>query len=152
MSTPHDRLARRQARRTASERGRATRAWARIAADVRWGVTRGWVGAGLLSLWVLALAAAKGSARFDEHGMSVWGILLAYLAAGTLGGALLGLLRPLGRTRPGGALVGALVGVCCYGAVAIAADGWAGFEPGFALVAGLPVGGAVGWGTVARYG
>lgn len=152
MSTPDARLARRQARRDASERRRAAQAWARISADVRWGLTLGWLGAGLLSLWVLGLALLSGSTLFEKYGMSVWGILLAYLAAGTLGGALLGVLRPLTRTRPGGALVGALVGICFYGAVAVAADGWAAFDPWFALVAGIPVGGAVGWGTVARYG
>ena len=113
--------------------------------DLWWGVKVGWAFAGVLSAWVLFLSLLQGSLRFEKLGVSTGTIIVTYFAAGTVAGALVGLLRPLTRSRIGAAGVGALAGIIVYTAISLAMDGWTNIDLVFGLVCGIPVGGALGY-------
>ena len=95
------------------------------------------------SVYVLLLTLLRGSARFETYGMTTWGIIATYYGAGLAVGALVGVLRPLTRWALGAVMVGAVGGICVYGAIAYAMDGR--LEPDFALTVGPLVGGAAGY-------
>lgn len=80
-------------------------------ADIRWGLHRGLCIAAVFCIYVVIMAVMQRSIAFDRYGSNVFQLLLMYLAGGTLGGAISGLLRPLNRTLLGGALIGALASI-----------------------------------------
>ena len=114
-----------------------------LARNLRWGLTWGLAVATVFSLYVLALTVMRASTRFDAYGMTTWTIILTYLGAGTVAGLAIGLLRPLTRWSIGAILTGSIGGICVYGAISFAMDGRV--DPVFALVVGIPVGGAAGY-------
>ena len=118
---------------------------ASLRSDVAWGIRIGAFVAGVFSLWVIGLSIVRGTTQFEQYGMTTWGIVSTYFAAAAVAGAVVGLLRPWARTRGGAAAVGAVAGVIVYAAISVAMDGWRNFDPAFALVAGIPVGGICGY-------
>jgi len=78
-------------------------------AQVRTGLGWGLAFATCYSGYVLLLWIARGRVVFDRVGMNVWEVILAYYGSGLVGGAIVGALLPLGRSRPGAALLGFLV-------------------------------------------
>jgi CHASE2 domain-containing sensor protein len=114
--------------------------------NLRWGLRRALLIAAVFSCWALLLSGISGSGAIsDRYGISVWGIVAAYFAAAVLGGAVAGVSRPLMRFWPGAVAVGAVVGTLGYGAIFLAGDGWAGFDPTGPLLLGSTVGGGVGF-------
>jgi hypothetical protein len=64
----------------------------------------------------IVLYLLRGTELFERHGISLTESILMYLGAGAGAGALVGVLRPLARTREGAMLVGAVVMVpVCIG-------------------------------------
>jgi hypothetical protein len=95
---------------------------------------------------MLALALVRGSTRYEQYQTTTWGIIRSYFAAGLLGGAVFGLLRPVAaRGRFGAMVVGIVVGPFVYGAVAVAMTGPHAFFSLPAVVPGVLVGGTLGW-------
>lgn len=83
--------------------------------------------AGAFSIWVLVMRLLQGTDPRPLPGGSIFVVVLAYFAAGIIGGVLVGLLRPLAHHMVGAAAVGALVGALIYaafGLVAVTADRW----------------------------
>jgi hypothetical protein len=77
-----------------------------LGSDIRWGV--GW-GIGFAALYagfaLVQYALTEGQALANK-GLSLAAVVGAYAVAGVLGGAVLGVLRPLGRSRGGSILLG----------------------------------------------
>jgi hypothetical protein len=119
-----------------------------ILGNLRWGILRCLGGATLLSGYVVVLSLVRGSTQFDQYGMSTWGIVASYFAAGLLAGTALGLLRSVTRYALGAVATGILCGTCVYGAVGYAMDGT--LDLGAALFLGTLVGGIVGFITWRR--
>jgi predicted RND superfamily exporter protein len=116
-----------------------------ILTNLGFGVLCGLLMAVLFSLFVGVLALLRGSDWNTTYQVSTIAVIRGYFLAGVLGGALFGLLRPLARNRLGAATVGTLVGPIVYGAVMTVAEGQPQWTSGPTIVAGLLVGGAVGW-------
>jgi len=94
----------------------------RIAWGVRWGLAFGFV----YALYPVVAFLFGGDARFEEHGLSAIGLSALYLVTGVIGGAIVGILRPLARDRAGAALVGAItmIVVCAGFGVALFGMPW----------------------------
>lgn len=78
-----------------------------LKSGIRWGA-RYAVAYSAIALLILLL---RGQAAFAEADTTFLRVLLFYWAGGLTGGVLVGLLWPLGRSRVGAALLGAIVGV-----------------------------------------
>jgi hypothetical protein len=82
----------------------------RVGANLRWGIGWGIGLAAIYSVIALPLGLLRGCGlRIGGESFSTGRIILIYFGGGILGGLTLGLLRPLTRTKPGAAIVGALV-------------------------------------------
>jgi hypothetical protein len=90
--------------------------------NVQTGVTIGLFGATLLAAWAL-LAYSMGSQTLPRSGASLSRILLAYYAAGILGGAIVGLLLGYTQNLVGKVVVGAVAGAIFYLSIQIALKG-----------------------------
>lgn len=107
---------------------------------MKWGLAWALALATFFSAWVLLLAALRGSAKFEQYGMTVGEIVGAYYATAVVVGTLLGLCRPFTRTRPGAMAVGSLVGTALYSGIGVSMDG---FKPSTFLmgaIIGIPMG------------
>ncbi len=82
--------------------------------------------AGVLFLMILFRGPQMG-ARYDLSGM-LKDIVQPLLACGLAGGALVGPLRPLMRTVPGAAVVGAAAGGVLGITMQVIPQGWEGYE------------------------
>ena len=91
--------------------------------DLRWGIRWGLVMAGLYSALVIVFALVQGSLRFDRYGANLFQILLGYLAAGLLGGAIVGWLRPFNDSAWGRAFIGLLASVPVFSAFMVVLSG-----------------------------
>jgi hypothetical protein len=93
----------------------------------------------------------RGQAPFEANGTTYGGAVLAYAAAGVLGGVALGLVLPLTRWRWGSALAGGVAFIPFYGSVMIAQQGppwtWDRWDTGFVIGVGLLMGGILGYVT-----
>jgi uncharacterized membrane protein YkgB len=67
--------------------------------------------ASLYSAYVIAMAVMQHSVQLEAYGVSVFHLLSIYFAGGLIGGAIIGVLRPLNSTAAGAALVGALASI-----------------------------------------
>lgn len=81
------------------------RTFSEVVRDVRWGIAHGFGFAVLYSIFAVILYLLRRGA-FDRHGTSLGAVLSLYFAAGVVGGALVGALRPLTRSRLGSMVVG----------------------------------------------
>jgi hypothetical protein len=93
------------------------RSWFAVRAMVC--VVAGVVFAVLCSLWVGLVVLVQGTAPFDRAGLSPLVVIGIYFLVGPLGGALIGLMLPLGRSVWGSILVGFVGVLPLYGAFAL---------------------------------
>ena len=113
--------------------------------NVGFGILCGLGMALLFSLFIGVLALVRGSDWNPTYHVSTVAVIRSYLVAGALGGAAFGALRPLTRQRLGATLVGIIVGPIVYGAVMTVVEGQPQWITGPTIIAGVLVGGAVGW-------
>jgi hypothetical protein len=76
--------------------------------DTLWGIRWGLSIASRYSAYVIVLAVAQRSIQVEAYGANIFELLLVYFVGGSLGGAIIGVLRPYNSTGIGGALIGAL--------------------------------------------
>lgn len=74
--------------------------------NVRWGIRYGVIFSAFYCVAALAIFAAGGSEAFTRYNISLGRTLACYILGGIMGGAVLGLLRPLTRSWVGSAFVG----------------------------------------------
>jgi hypothetical protein len=118
--------------------------------EVRSGVTGVLGVAGVYCLYAVSLFALRGARPFDRNDTTLASVLAAYVAAGALGGAAVGLLHPLRQSLPGLVVVTTVCATLAFFAVTVATDGsptrWGPAEWRAAAVLGLlfgPVAAAV---------
>jgi hypothetical protein len=120
--------------------------------DIRWGVSWGlWIATGF-SIIVIALAGFRGSTAYPELGLTTPGIVAIYYALAVVGGSVLGLLRPLSRSKFGGFIVGSVIGTLVYGGAGLAIKGADLLMVPVALILGIAVGGTFGYQSVKTKG
>jgi hypothetical protein len=71
------------------------------ASDLRWGVAHGLGFAAFCSLWVTILMLVRDSIPFTRLGRSYLGAIVLYYVGGIAAGLVMGLLRPLARSKVG---------------------------------------------------
>lgn len=76
--------------------------------NLLWGIRYGVIFAAFYCATALAIFAVGGSGAFARYNISLGRTLACYLLGGIIGGAVLGLLRPLTRSWVGSAFVGVL--------------------------------------------
>lgn len=115
---------------------RARRSWPALKTDLTWGITAGLVGAAclcviaanpVLFIFLLALMtytsqrSGVATSFFVPEtvgiGLRVLWVFPLYLAAGMVGGSLIGLCRPLARWRFGATVLGMAAGTILYWAM-----------------------------------
>lgn len=74
--------------------------------NIYWGIRWGLAFAAVYCLYALGLFVARGSSHFERQDVTLPLLLAAYIFGGLLGGAIVGLLRPLTRSRLGSVFVG----------------------------------------------
>lgn len=77
--------------------------------NIFWGLKWGLVFATGFSLIALAMTVLTGGEVINNQGVSLAASIALYWSGGVFGGIVLGLLRPLTRTRVGAALVGVII-------------------------------------------
>jgi hypothetical protein len=80
----------------------------RLIANVLWGVRESFFFIKVYSVWALVAWFAGAAVLYAKYGLSIIGVLLFYCTALPLAGAVVGLLRPLGRTLLGQMFIGAM--------------------------------------------
>ena len=116
--------------------------------DLKWGINWGLWMAAAFSAIAVVMTGFRGSPHYPNFGLSIYSVVLLYVALGLIGGALLGFLRPFTRTRSGGFFVGWLIGSLVYGGAGLfIPDVTIAMLP-VALILGLAVGGTLGYQTV----
>jgi hypothetical protein len=83
-------------------------------ANLRRGILWGSAFAALYILFVVVLYVLRGGAPFSEQHTTFGAVILSYLVCGLGGGAIVGLLIPLTRSRAGLTLVGAITGTFVF--------------------------------------
>jgi hypothetical protein len=78
--------------------------------NIRTGVIVGLVMATIYAIYALAVFGLRGPDPFSSQGTTVGSVVLMYYAAGTIGGAVVGMMSPLTRTWIGMAFAGASAG------------------------------------------
>ena len=96
---------------------------AQLRANTRVGLILGLIMATLYSAYAVALFLLQGSDPFSKQETSIQAVLLAYYAAGALGGSAVGALSPLARSWPGRTLVGIVAAVIVVFCVLTSTDG-----------------------------
>lgn len=91
--------------------------------NLGWGAGWGFLFGGVYALYVGALVLLQGPEVVTQYGLSVRDQLLIYLLTGTLGGALVGLFRPLLKFIPVLIGVGVLTGMTFGGLLQLATTG-----------------------------
>ena len=97
-----------------------------------------------VSIFVAGLAVLRGSTAYPELGITTWTAIRWYLIVGVLVGAVLGMLRPLYRSRAGATVGGYVGGVLVYGGIGGVMDGFSRNLIPLALLLGL-AGAFLGW-------
>ena len=95
----------------------------RIVANVRWGVGNGVFFAIFFSAIAFVTFLHHGARPFLEKHVTFGAVILVYFIGGVLGGAVLGLLRPLSRFFLGALVVGTIVGFVLFASIMIAVQG-----------------------------
>jgi hypothetical protein len=119
-----------------------------VSSDLRWGLKWGLLFAAIVALWPLALLVIGAVTTFRANGVTFVAVLGLYLSSGVLGGALLGLCRPMLRSQIGAAVVGVLVAHILMAGAALLTQGHpASWDPAdwvAIVVTAVPLGAAVG--------
>lgn len=115
----------------------------RLAWGARWGAIVGSVYCGLAFLILLA----RGDEPFEQLEVTFFDTVLTYMAGGIIGGCIVGLMRPMARSRAGSATIGffaALPVATMAGATQRSSSSSMVIEVAvtviFALLVGVPVG------------
>lgn len=112
--------------------------------DLRWGVSRGLALALVYAAYATFLRAIRGNEPFEKLQVSYQMVVVGYLCAGLVGGAVVGLLRPMTDTRRGANLVGALAGVLAVTPIGAMLGGsparWDPFQLLVVLIVGVVMG------------
>lgn len=97
-----------------------------LKSDLRWGL--GWARWFIVGFSVLAtvIYAVRPLLTEQPPVVELYRVLLAYIGGGLVAGLTVGLLRPLGRSRPGATLLGIVTALPAYYGCAIALFGLAG--------------------------
>jgi len=82
-----------------------------LATNLLWGVRRGAGIACIYSAVAIILAFMQRSPEFPGYNANVFEIIALYLLGGTLGGAITGVLRPIGGSAVGGGVIGLIAGI-----------------------------------------
>jgi hypothetical protein len=99
--------------------GIQTRGRGPLEANLRWAFRWTFWFATIYSGYVAVLAISHGTTWFPDYNLSLWTIVAGYYAAALFAGTALGLLRPLGSTRLGAYILGAIVGYLVYASVGV---------------------------------
>jgi hypothetical protein len=81
-----------------------------LAINLRWGLSWAFAFAAVYVVWVTVLFAIGGQEAFARKHVTYEGTVLTYLESALGAGFMLGLLRPLNRSRPGSVLIGFATG------------------------------------------
>lgn len=119
--------------------------------DIAWGIHWGKQFSSYYTLLALAWLVFAGRFAWGRWGFRIFLIVPFYWGAGVVAGAIIGLLRPLGRTLLGQVLIATIAGfpVCFGGAmIVIPFEKWAELLVPTGLIATLalaPLAGVVNW-------
>ena len=118
-------------------------------ADVRWGIGWGVAFSALYGVLVVAQYFASQGQVLERKGLHLLVVLAAYAASGVLGGAVLGILRPLGRSKGGSMLLGFIVmlpvGVMLQTAIRGLPPAWSGVDVASVILMASTMGPIAGW-------
>lgn len=87
------------------------------------GLLAGVVLATLYGTWAVGLYLVSGAEPFAKHETSLSVVLLTYYAAGSVAGALVGILSPLGRSLLGRVLLGLIGAFTVFFCISVATHG-----------------------------
>jgi len=131
------------------DRGRLSelaRAWLKQSrTGLKVGTFVGLVLAAGLSVFVFLEAIARHSIWFPSAGLSVWQVAAVYFVAFTAGGAFIGLLSPLFRTRIAAVIGGILGAILVYALIQVVTDGLGKVDSRGAISLGMAYGGPIGY-------
>ncbi|MDP9352907.1 MAG: hypothetical protein M3P51_15405 [Chloroflexota bacterium] len=125
--------------------------------NTAWGIAWGILFALAYSVLAIILFLTSTSRSHDPNGPVLLEVIAAYLFGGIVGGATVGLLRPVVRSRPGAAFVGLLVAIPVVLGIGVALYGFSGWNRheviGLTITAILlgPAGGVILWNIGERY-
>jgi hypothetical protein len=116
--------------------------------DLGWGIFWGLAFALILTIVLVVLYAVNGAELFESHDTTFAGVVAVYFGGGLVGGAVVGLLRPLTHWRWGAAVVGVLAAMPIGLAgrlLRYGFDPWGPKDTFTLVVFALALGGTVGW-------
>ena len=117
-----------------------------IATNLKWGLKYGLTIALVFTMIAAVSLVLVGEQAFDERGTSFLELIEFYALGGCVGGAILGLLRPLAATKLGTVFIGMCIGFCVWGGFLAQHIGLRNLEPfdyftlAFAALIGGPFG------------
>jgi hypothetical protein len=111
-----------------------------VLANVVWGLKRGALFALAFALGIGVAVLAQGWSAFRAYHPSVVEVLVCGLGTWLLGGAAVGLARPLAQSSMGYLIVATIGGVFVAGAIVVMVVGFSYFSLGTTLVAGYVLG------------
>jgi hypothetical protein len=131
-------------------KGRESAYWRHLPRELRVGVSAGLLVAAVYAAVASVIFLFRGSRPFAANDVTLSGALLAYFAAGVLGGVAYGLLHPLGRWLAGQLLIATICAMLAFMAIKAASVGpptrWASGDWSGVVVLGLLFGQVGGWG------
>lgn len=92
--------------------------WDRLKAGITWGLCF----VATYIVFVIGLFLLRGPGPFERSGTTLPKVVAAYAIGGLVGGAVFGILLPLGRTRVGAALLGLVVALPVMHVISLAVD------------------------------
>ena len=81
------------------------------AANIRWGIRWGTTLASIYSLLALVINGLSAGEAFSRKGITLGQTIALYMASGVIGGIVVGLLRPVMKTRFGASAVGVVAAI-----------------------------------------
>jgi hypothetical protein len=115
-----------------------------ITENIAWGIRGSMTVAVGFAVIVIVEYLVLGPGTTSRLGVTLPTVLLTYAGGGTLAGIVLGIGRPLTKTRVGSMILGVFVATCAYGSFAIAMYGlpnhWHGDTWFVAILLGVFVG------------
>ena len=109
--------------------------------NVVWGIKRGLGIALLFCVWVSIIYAIKGTKVFEQQGVPLLTLITAYLAIGTISGAIVGGLRPFLGSAIGSYGVGLAAALPIAFGIVVAMNGFPSHWPASAVAFAVVFGG-----------